>query len=75
LRRARRMERTYKLIELVGISEVSYEEAIKNAIAKASETLHDLSWFEVVELRGRVENSQVTEFQVKLKVAFKIIKG
>lgn len=69
------MERTYKLIELVGISEVSYEEATKNAIAKASETLQGLSWFEVVELRGYIENNKVAEFQVKLKVAFKIIKG
>ncbi len=69
------MERTYKLIELVGISEKSYEEATNNAIAKASETLYGLSWFEVTELRGRIENNKVTEYQVKLKVAFKIIKG
>jgi len=68
------MERTYKLIELVGISEVSYEEAIKNAVGKAAQTLNELSWFEVVELRGRIDNNQVTEFQAKLKVAFKVSK-
>ncbi len=69
------MERTYKVIELVGISETNYEEAIKNAVAKASETLYGLSWFEVVELRGSIDNNQVTEFQAKLKVAFKLIKS
>ncbi len=69
------MERTYKLIELVGISEKSYEEAIKNAIAKASETLVGLSWFEVVELRGAIVENQVHEFQAKLKVAFKVTKS
>jgi flavin-binding protein dodecin len=69
------MERTYKLIELVGISEESYEHAIRNAIEKASQTLHGLSWFEVIEFRGRIKDNQVAEFQVKLKVAFKIIKG
>jgi hypothetical protein len=69
------MDRTYKLIELVGISEINYEEAIKNAVAKATETLHGLSWFEVIELRGRIDNDKVTEFQAKLKVAFKVLKG
>ncbi len=69
------MERTYKLIELVGVSEKNYEEAIKNAVAKATETLFGLSWFEVVELRGRIDDNQVVEFQAKLKVAFKLIKS
>jgi hypothetical protein len=68
------MERTYKLIELVGISETNYEEAIKNAVGKAAQTLHGLSWFEVVELSGHIADNQVTEFQAKVKVAFKIGK-
>ncbi len=68
------MERTYKLIELVGISETSYEEAIKNAVGKAAQTLQGLSWFEVVELSGHIADNQVTEFQAKVKVAFKIGK-
>ncbi len=68
------MERTYKLIELVGISETSYEEAIKNAVSKAAQTLQGLSWFEVVELRGHIADNQVAEFQAKVKIAFKIGK-
>lgn len=66
------MERTYKLIELVGISEKSYEEAIQNAIKKASQTLKGLSWFEVVELRGAIANDHVAEFQAKVKLAFRV---
>ncbi len=68
------MERTYKLIELVGISETNYEEAIQNAVSKAAQTLQGLSWFEVVELRGHIVDNRVSEFQAKLKVAFKIGK-
>lgn len=68
------MERTYKLIELVGISEKNYEEAIQNAVKKASQTLQGLSWFEVVELRGRIVDDHVAEFQAKLKVAFRVGK-
>jgi flavin-binding protein dodecin len=48
--------RTYKLVELVGTSPVSYAEATKNAIARAGETLRGLGWFEVTELRGLLEN-------------------
>ena len=68
------MDRTYKLIELVGISEKNYEEAIQNAVKKASQTLHGLSWFEVVELRGSISDNQVVEFQAKVKIAFKLGK-
>ena len=68
------MDHTYKLIELVGTSNVSYEEAIKKAVNDAKQTLHDLKWFEVVELRGHIEEEGVTQFQAKLKVAFKILR-
>ena len=50
--------RTYKLIELVGVSNESYSEATKNAIARASETLRGLGWFEVTELRGLIQNGR-----------------
>ncbi len=66
------MERTYKKIELVGISSESYEDAVRNAIGKASKTLHGLAWFEVTEQHGRVVDGKVTEFQVVVKVAFKL---
>lgn len=66
------MERVYKKIELVGVSPKSYEDAISDAVAKASKTLHGLSWFELVEQHGRVVEGKVTEYQAVIKVAFKI---
>ncbi len=66
------MERTYKKIELVGISNDSYEDAIKNAVAKASRTLHGLSWFEVTDQRGKIVDGEVAEYQVVIKAAFKL---
>jgi len=64
--------KVYKKIKLVGISDKSVEDAINNAIAKAAETLRGLSWFEVKEVRGSVENGKVKEFQVVLEVAFEV---
>ncbi len=66
------MEKLYKQIELVGISPKSYEEAIQSAISKASKSLHGLSWFEVLEQRGKVDVDKVVEYQVILKVAFRL---
>ena len=66
------MDRVYKKIELVGVSAKSFEEAISNAIEKASKTLHGVAWFEVVEQHGRVVEGKVTEFQAVIKVAFKL---
>ncbi len=63
---------TYKKIELVGTSPNSYAEATRNAIEKASATLHGLSWFEVDELRGAIKDGKVAEFQVTLKVGVKL---
>jgi flavin-binding protein dodecin len=60
----------YKVIELVGSSPESVEAAIRNAITRASKTLHHIGWFEVLETRGHVENGQVAHFQVTLKVGF-----
>ncbi len=64
--------RTYKLIELVGVSEVSIDDAIKNAITRASESLKGLDWFQVTETRGVIHEGRVT-FQVALKVGFRIL--
>ena len=66
------MDRTYKQIELVGIAKESYEKAIQNAIGKASQTLEDIAWFEVIEQRGKVSSGKVVEYQVIIKVAFKL---
>ena len=66
------MERTYKKIELIGVSEKSYEEAIQNAVSKASQTLRNLDWFEVVDQRGKIVDGKVVQFQVVMKVAFRL---
>jgi len=60
----------YKKIELTGSSKVSLQEAIENAIARASKTLHDLRWFEVVEMRGHIDQGKVAHWQVTIKVGF-----
>jgi flavin-binding protein dodecin len=60
----------YKKIELVGSSPNSIEEAVQNAVAKASKTLHNMRWFEVVETRGQIENDKVAHWQVTLKIGF-----
>ncbi|WP_020181094.1 dodecin [Methylopila sp. M107] len=61
---------TYKIIEIVGSSPKSIDEAIRNAIADAAKSLRNIKWFEVVETRGHVENGAVAHFQVALKVGF-----
>ena len=68
-------EKTFKIIELCGISDKSYAEATKNAVAKAAETLRHIDWFEVVNMRGFVKNGQIAEFQVVLKVGFRLESG
>jgi len=65
--------KTYKLIELVGVSEESTEDAIQNALAQASQTLKGLAWFEVKEMRGLIEDNKVSQFQVTLKIGFRIL--
>lgn len=64
--------RTYKFIELVGISHESYSDATKNAIARARVTLRGLSWFQVTELRGLLLHGEISEYQVTLKVGFRL---
>lgn len=66
------MPGTYKVTELVGTSPVSFAEATKAAVAEAAKTLRKMAWFEVVEERGRIADGKVQEFQVTLKVGFKI---
>ena len=65
--------RTYKLIELVGVSSESYAEATKNAVRRASQTLRGLGWFQVTELRGLIQDGEISEYQVTLKVGFRLI--
>lgn len=65
-------EKVYKKIRLVGCSTKSFEKAAAAAVGKASETLHGLSWFEVVELRGAVKDGKIEEYQATLDVSFKL---
>ncbi len=64
---------TYKLIELVGTSEEGVTEAIDAAVRKAGETLKAIDWFQVGQVRGRVENGKVVEYQVDVKIGFRIL--
>ena len=63
-------EHVYKVIELVGSSTVSIEDATQNAVSRASQTLKGLRWFEVIETRGAIEDGKVAHWQVMLKVGF-----
>lgn len=63
---------TYKLIDLVGSSPVSIEEAINNALAEAAKSVKMMEWFQVVETRGHIEDGKVAHYQVILKVGFRI---
>ncbi|REL34989.1 dodecin [Thalassotalea euphylliae] len=61
---------TYKLLELTGSSPDGIEQAVSNAIAKASESLHNLRWFEVIDTRGQIDEGKVAHWQVTIKVGF-----
>lgn len=63
-------DHTYKSIELTGTSKTSVEEAVNNAITKASKTIHDLRWFEVTDIRGVIKNNVVDHWQITMKVSF-----
>ena len=63
-------EHVYRVIQIVGSSEKSIDDAIRMAIDRASKTLRGLRWFEVVETRGHIDNGKVQHFQVTLKVGF-----
>ena len=60
----------YKLIELTGSSPQSIEDAVQNAIHKASKSVHNLRWFEVLETRGHIDEGKVAHWQVTIKVGF-----
>jgi flavin-binding protein dodecin len=63
-------DHVYKILELVGSSDTTIEDAIKNAVSRASKTIRDMKWFEVVQTRGHIENGTVRHYQVTLRVGF-----
>ena len=72
---------TYRMVEVVGVSDKSYEEAIKSAISDAKSSLQDSQqalegegWFQVIDQRGRLDNGEITEFQIRLNVSFSLKK-
>lgn len=67
---ARVEDHIYKIIEITGSSKTSIEDAIQRAIARASQTLEHLRWFEVIQTRGHIEHGQVQHYQVTMKVGF-----
>lgn len=69
------MSNVYKKVELIGSSRDSIEDAIRGAVSKADESIKNLDWFEVEEIRGWIEDGEVQHFQVGLKVGFRIESG
>jgi dodecin len=65
-------DRTYKVTEIVGTSPESVAQAVRNGVAKANETLRNLDWFEVEEIRGHIENGEIGHFQVTMKIGFRL---
>ncbi len=63
-------EHVYKKLELVGSSKQSMEDAVQNAVAKASKTIRNMRWFEVVETRGHIVDNQIDHWQVTVKIGF-----
>ena len=63
-------DHVYRIIQVAGSSEKSIDDAIKNAVSRASRTVRQIGWFEVVETRGHVEDGTVAHYQVTLKVGF-----
>jgi len=63
-------DHVYKIIEITGTSTKSEEEAIQNAVARASKTMHSLRWFQVTETRGDIKDGKVAHWQVTVKIGF-----
>ncbi len=64
--------RVYKMVELVGTSSKSFADAAAQGVRRASKRLRNLDWFEVTEMRGRIEKGRVAQYQVKIKVGFRL---
>ncbi|SDJ46058.1 dodecin [Streptomyces indicus] len=65
-------DHTYRVTEIVGTSTEGIDQAVRNGIARAAQTLRGLDWFEVTQVRGHIENGEVAHFQVGLKVGFRL---
>ncbi len=63
---------TYSISEIVGTSTQGVDDAVRNGIAKASQTLRNLDWFEVKEIRGHLEEGTIADWQVTIKLGFRL---
>ena len=63
---------TYRVTEIVGTSHEGVDQAIRNGITRASQTLRNLDWFEVTQVRGQIEEGEVAHWQVGLKLGFRL---
>ncbi len=63
-------DHVYKIVEIVGSSATSIEDAVQTAVTRASSTLREIRWFEIVSTRGNVENGRVAHYQVALRLGF-----
>lgn len=63
-------DHVYKILELTGSSGKSFDDAVQNAIAKASKTMRNMQWFQVVETRGHIADGRIAHWQVTLKIGF-----
>ena len=68
-------DHVYKVMDLVGSSQTSIEDAVQTAIARASRTIRNLRWFEVVQTRGHIEDGRVHHYQVALRIGFTLEEG
>ncbi len=66
------MANVYKMTEIVAISDKCFSDAVREGVKRASKTIRHLSWFEVVEQRGLIKDGNVAEFQVKIRLGFKL---
>ncbi|MEV6833248.1 dodecin [Streptomyces sp. NPDC051133] len=66
---------TYRVTEIVGSSREGVDQAIRNGIARAGQTLRNLDWFEVTQVRGQLANGEIEHWQVGLKVGFRLEDG
>ncbi|MEV0844396.1 dodecin [Streptomyces sp. NPDC049954] len=68
-------ENVYRVTEIYGTSTQGVDDAIRKGIARAAETIRNLDWFEVTQVRGHIENGEVEHYQVGLKVGFRLEEG
>ena len=65
-------DNTYKMVEIVGTSKESFAKAAASGVERASKTLRNMDWFEVTDMRGRIEKGHIAQYQVTMKIGFRL---